>query len=83
MRDGSIDADKARVITDISQVAINTAKVEIDYLKLTGGRSAFLDQGGGMTRTPATPTETRTQSGTKRITQLTDCATVTTHKLAG
>lgn len=36
LRAGKIDAEKARAINDTAQVIVNTAKVEIDYLRATG-----------------------------------------------
>ena len=36
IQDGSVDVDRARAVSDIAQTLINTAKVEIDYLRATG-----------------------------------------------
>lgn len=38
VKDGSIDVKKAKSISEISQVLINTAKVEIEYIKSTGNK---------------------------------------------
>lgn len=35
LKDGSLDVDRARAINDTAQVLVNTAKVEVDYLKAT------------------------------------------------
>ena len=43
VRDGTLDLDKAKTISDLSQVIVNTAKVELDYVRATEGRSHFLD----------------------------------------
>lgn len=44
VKDGSIDLDKARAINEIGKTLVDTAKVEVDYLRaLGGGESAFLD----------------------------------------
>lgn len=43
LRAGTVDIEKAKAIGDISQVIINSAKVEIDFIKATGGN---LVQGG-------------------------------------
>lgn len=37
LKDKSIDLDQAKAIADISQVIINSAKVEVEHLKITGG----------------------------------------------
>lgn len=45
VRDGKITTDQARAVGDLAQVIVNTAKVEIDYLRAAGdgGKSKFLD----------------------------------------
>jgi hypothetical protein len=35
VKDGSITVDQARTIGELSQVVVNSAKVEVDYLKVT------------------------------------------------
>lgn len=43
-RKGSRTADDVKAICEISQVIINTAKVEVDYIKTNGGGELdFLD----------------------------------------
>jgi len=45
VKGGTLDLEKAKVIGDLSQVIVNTAKVEVDYAKATGQKgSGFLDQ---------------------------------------
>lgn len=42
---GTVDIEKAKVIGDLSQVMVNTAKIEVEYTKATGGKgSEFLDK---------------------------------------
>jgi hypothetical protein len=36
VKDGSLDLDKAKTISMLSQTIINSVKVEVDFLKLTG-----------------------------------------------
>jgi hypothetical protein len=36
-KDTPMDIDKAKAIADVSQVIINSAKVECEHLKITGG----------------------------------------------
>lgn len=44
LKDGDLDVTKARTIADVAQVIINTAKVEVDFLKATDGRgSGFIE----------------------------------------
>lgn len=46
VKDGSVSVEKAKAVSDLSQNIINTAKVEIDYLK-AGGKvtSEFIEVG--------------------------------------
>jgi hypothetical protein len=44
IKSGAIDLDKARAINEVSKTIIDTAKVEVDYLKVNnGGESAFIE----------------------------------------
>ncbi|WP_375191827.1 hypothetical protein [Marinobacter sp.] len=36
VKDGDMDLDRARAISGVAQTIINSAKVENDYLKITG-----------------------------------------------
>lgn len=45
LKKGTIDVSQAKAIGDLSQVIINTAKVEVDYIKTTGtSESNFIEQ---------------------------------------
>lgn len=35
VKDGTIDVNRAKTISDVAQTIINTAKVEIDYIRAT------------------------------------------------
>jgi len=37
IKNGELDLDKAKAITDVAQVLVNSAKVEVDFLKTVGG----------------------------------------------
>jgi hypothetical protein len=39
VRDKSIPIDKAKTISELAQVVVNTAKVEADFLKTMGGKA--------------------------------------------
>jgi len=44
-RDNPMEPDRARAVAQVASVLIDTAKVENEYLKMTGqDRSAFLEQ---------------------------------------
>jgi gas vesicle protein len=40
LKDGTIDTEKAKVISDVSQTIINSAKIEVDYIRANGGGSS-------------------------------------------
>ena len=45
VKSGTLDIDRARMIGDLSQVMVNSAKVEVEYAKATGQKgSGFLEQ---------------------------------------
>jgi hypothetical protein len=37
---GTVDTEKAKVISDLSQVMVNTAKAEVDFIRATGGKDS-------------------------------------------
>jgi hypothetical protein len=63
VKSGNIPVDKARAINDLGQTIINTAKVEVDYLRVSAQKqSRFLAPGApslpgpaGEAGTPAAP----------------------------
>jgi hypothetical protein len=36
LRDGTLDIERAKTISDTAQVIVNSAKVEVDFLRATG-----------------------------------------------
>lgn len=40
LRDGSITNDKAKAICEVSQVIINSAKVELEFIKIIGSKKS-------------------------------------------
>jgi hypothetical protein len=45
VKGGTLDIERAKVIGDLSQVMVNTAKVEVEYAKATGSKgSGFLEE---------------------------------------
>jgi hypothetical protein len=44
VKNGSMDLDKARQVNEVAKTIVETAKVEVDYLRVTGGgESSFID----------------------------------------
>lgn len=53
VKDGSLELDKARAINEIGKTLVDTAKVEVDYLRATGGgESVFIDRAVGGDNVP-------------------------------
>lgn len=53
VKDGSIDLDKARAINELGKTITDTAKVEVEYLRATGGgESSFIDSAIGADNLP-------------------------------
>ncbi|CAB3960117.1 hypothetical protein LMG7053_06167 [Achromobacter ruhlandii] len=47
LKDGKITVEQAKAMSDIGQVIINSAKVEVDYIRANnGGESSFIDAVG-------------------------------------
>lgn len=73
-KDNPIEIERARAVSDIAQTIINTAKVEIEHLKITGGKGcAFIQEA---------PKPTDLPDGTHVIDQKPG-VTITRHKLKG
>lgn len=50
---GTTTVEQAKTIGDLSQVIVNTAKVEVDYLRATdGGESSFISTAVGRANLP-------------------------------
>jgi hypothetical protein len=44
VRDGTIDIEKAKAVNELSKTIVETAKVEVDYLRVNGGgESSFVE----------------------------------------
>jgi len=45
VKDGTLDVERAKMIGDLSQVMVNSAKVEVQYAQATGQKgSGFLEK---------------------------------------
>ena len=80
LKDGSMKLETAQAINDTAQTIINSAKVEVDHIKITGGCSGFIVTASPPSR-PGLPHTTRTANGTKTVTVLPGVGSMTQHKL--
>lgn len=53
--DKPMDLDRARAIADVSKVIVESAKVEVDFLKVTGAEKSTNFLPIGESQTPARP----------------------------
>ena len=54
VKDGSIDVEKAKAVNELGKTLCDTAKVEVEYLKASGGgESTFLSTSIGNDNLPA------------------------------
>lgn len=73
-KNNPMDIERARAVSDIAQTIINSAKAEVDAMRVAGG------SGSGFF--PALPDASETTTGVKTVTRLPG-ATVTQHRLRG
>lgn len=78
-----MDIERAKAVSEVAQVIINSAKVEVDHMKVAGGNgSGFLQSSPSTTNQLAigeSYTE-QTGSGTKTVTHVANGATIIRHK---
>lgn len=78
LKEGKIDIDRAKAINDTAQVIINTAKAEVDFMRVTGSNSAteFIPTPDRFNSLLNGSSATTTATGIKVVN-----GNVTTHKL--
>lgn len=55
-RDNPMEPDRARAVAQVAGVLVDTARVEVDYIKATGqDRSGFLEEPVGLPAPSSTP----------------------------
>lgn len=57
-KESPMDIDRARAVSDLAQTVINTAKVEVDYIRVSGGQgSGFIPEQPRALTAPIAQTE--------------------------
>ena len=86
-KDNPMEIDRAIAMTKVADVIVNSAKVEVDHMRITGGHgSGFIPVQSVDRNRPQLPGETyseKTGNGSKTVTTLAPGATVTRHKMGG
>ena len=69
VRAGQMELDKARAINEIGKTIVDTAKVEVDYIRAVDGeaKSSFIPAGPGAPRLPSSPPQNGIESMTRQI----------------
>jgi hypothetical protein len=53
VKSGAMDLDKAKAINEVAKTIVDSARVEVDYLRTTGGgESSFVDTAVGTANLP-------------------------------
>lgn len=64
LKDGSVDVEKAKAVSLIADTIIDTAKVEVDYMRVAGGNgTGFIAQDGSAPQISKTPTGMKVVEG--------------------
>lgn len=83
-KESPMEIERAKAISDVAQTIINSAKVEVDHMRVTGAEGSGFLAGAGTESLPAGrgATETTpTKAGSKTVTQLPSGATITRHTM--
>lgn len=81
VKNGTIEIDKAKAINDTAQTIINSAKVEVEFLKATGSPASTGFIGGGANKMKEI---TNTPTGTKVVEKDPETGiTSTVHRMRG
>lgn len=76
-KEAPLDIERARAIADVAQTVINSAKVEVEHMRLAGGAgSGFLPSGLSDSSTPRL-----TQNGVQQSGTTPDGSRVTRHRM--
>lgn len=82
-----MDIERALAMKEVAQVIVNSAKVEVDHMRISGGSgSGFIPVQSVDRKKSSLPSDSitvPTQGGSKTITQLPNGVTVTRHKMGG
>lgn len=80
-----LEIERALAIKDVAQVIVNSAKVEVDHMRIAGGLGSGFLAPPSQTRPPLIGEQVTepTGHGSKTITQLGNGATVTRHRMGG
>jgi hypothetical protein len=70
LKDGNLDTEKAKTIGDLSQVIINSAKVEVDFIRANGGGQSRFISTADVKQITQTPTGSKSVEGNMTVHRL-------------
>lgn len=70
LKDKSIDLDTAKTMAEVGQVLINSAKVEVDFVRANGGGKSEFFAGSDVKQITHTATGTKTVDGHSTVHKL-------------
>lgn len=86
-KENPMEIERAIAIKEVAQVIVNSAKVEVEHMRIAGGTgSGFIPVLSVDRKHPPIPGESitiPTQNGIKTVTQLAHGATITKHRMGG
>lgn len=87
LKSGTIDIEKAKTISDVAQTIINTAKVQVDFMRVTGAvsdASGFIPEKEAPEpeKIPSISDSRHTATGTKTVSPVPG-GSMTVHRMRG
>lgn len=70
LKDKSMDLETAKTMAEVGQVLINSAKVEVDFVRANGGGQSEFFSGADTKQITQTPTGTKTVDGASTVHRL-------------
>lgn len=86
-KENPMEIERALAMKEVAQVIVNSAKVEVEHMRISGGHGSGFIPVQSVDRNkalmPGDSVTVPTQGGSKTITQLPSGAVVTRHKMGG
>lgn len=70
LKEGTVDVEKAKAMSQLADTIIDTAKVEVDYMRVAGGNGTGFIPSEGQPQITPTSTGTKIVEGSRTIHRL-------------